>query len=162
MAKKGERDPKRERFWRAALRRRQTSGLTAKEFCRREQLAETAYYYWRRELARRDQEPGARAEREKRVRAPAVPEAANKRPVVSPPSFRELAILGGPSSVDHGLEKGTFQLPSAGKDEVRLEMKASDLSLILDGIELTSVRRRPRNQRPVAARAEPVAGGVSC
>ena len=42
------------------------------------------------------------------------------------------------------LEKGTFQLPSAGKDELRLEMKASDLSLILDGIELTSVRRRPR------------------
>ena len=46
------------------------------------------------------------------------------------------------------LEKGTFQLPSAGKDEVRLEMKASDLSLILDGIELTSVRRRPRYERP--------------
>ena len=60
------------------------------------------------------------------------------------------------------LEKGTFQLPSAGKDEVRLEMKASDLSLILDGIELTSVRRRPRYERPAAARAEPVVGGVSC
>ena len=60
------------------------------------------------------------------------------------------------------LEKGTFQLPSAGKDEVRLEMKASDLSLILDGTELTSVRRRPRYERPAAARAEPVAGGVPC
>jgi hypothetical protein len=105
MAKKGERDPKRERFWRAALRRQQTSGLTAKEFCRREQLAETAYYYWRRELARRDQEPGARAEREKRVRAPAVPEAAKKRPVALPPLFQELAILGRPASAaDHGLE----------------------------------------------------------
>jgi tRNA G18 (ribose-2'-O)-methylase SpoU len=33
------------------------------------------------------------------------------------------------------LEKGTFELPSAGKDDVRLEMKASELSLILDGIE---------------------------
>jgi hypothetical protein len=54
------------------------------------------------------------------------------------------------------------RVPSAGKDEVRLEMKASDLSLILDGIELTSVRRRPRYERPAAARAEPVAGGVPC
>ena len=105
MAKKGERDPKRERFWRAALRRQQSSGLTAKEFCRREQLAETAYYYWRRELARRDQEPRAQAERE-RVRASAATAAATqKRPVASQPLFRELAILGGPSSAaDRGLE----------------------------------------------------------
>jgi transposase len=29
------------------------------------------------------------------------------------------------------LEKGTFPLPAAGKDEVRLEMRASDLSLIV-------------------------------
>ena len=150
MAKKGERDPKRERFWRAALRRQQTSGLTAKEFCRREQLAETAYYYWRRELARRDQEPGARAEREKRVRAPAVPEAANKRPVVSPPSFRELAILGGPSSVDHGLEKGTFQLPSAGKDEVRLESRQGpDSPLAHRSLDIPCQVASPQSPTPI-------------
>lgn len=46
------------------------------------------------------------------------------------------------------LEKGTFQTPSAAGDQMRLEMKASELSLILDGIDLTSVRRRPRYQRP--------------
>ena len=51
------------------------------------------------------------------------------------------------------LEKGTFQLPSARKEEVRLEMKASDLTLILDGIDLTSVRRRPRYERPVGMQA---------
>jgi transposase len=49
------------------------------------------------------------------------------------------------------LEKGAFQLPSARRDEVRLEMKTSDLSLILDGIDLTSVRRRPRYERPACA-----------
>jgi len=47
------------------------------------------------------------------------------------------------------LEKGTFQIPFAASDQVRLEMKASELSLILDGIDLTSVRRRPRYERPV-------------
>jgi transposase len=51
------------------------------------------------------------------------------------------------------LEKGTFQVPVAGQGQVRLEMKASELSLILDGIELTSVRRRPRYERPVAVQA---------
>ena len=49
------------------------------------------------------------------------------------------------------LERGTFQLPSARKDEVRLEMKASDLTLILDGIDLTSVRHRSRYERPACA-----------
>ena len=133
MAKKGERDPKRERFWRAALRRQQTSGLTAKEFCRREQLAETAYYYWRRELARRDQEPGARAEREK-VRASAVPAAAaRKRPVASTPLFRELATLGGPSSAaDRGLE---IILPSGYRLRLSAEVDRGLLADVLQTLE---------------------------
>ena len=60
-------------------------------------LAETAYYYWRRELARRDQEAGARAEGERR-RASAAQKAAKSRLPVSAPLFEELAILGGPSA----------------------------------------------------------------
>lgn len=51
------------------------------------------------------------------------------------------------------LEKGTFQVPSAAGDQVRLEMKASELSLILDGIDLASVRRRPRYERPADRRS---------
>ena len=41
------------------------------------------------------------------------------------------------------LERGTFQRPrcSAG---VQVEMDATDLALLLSGIELTSVKRRPR------------------
>jgi transposase-like protein len=132
MAKKGERDSRRERFWRAALRRQQSSGLTAKEFCRREQLAETAYYYWRRELARRDQEPGSRAERE-RVRTPAVPDAAKKRPVASPPLFQELAILGGPSfAADRGLE---IILPNGCRLRLSAEVDRGLLADVLQTLE---------------------------
>jgi transposase-like protein len=136
MAKQGERDPKRERFWRAALRRQEKSGLTAKEFCRREQLAETAYYYWRRELARRDREAGSRAERQ-RVRASAVPEAAmKKQPVASPPLFRELAILDGPSSAaDRGLE---IMLPNG----CRLRLSAAvDRRLLADVLQTLETPR---------------------
>lgn len=53
MATNG-RDPKREAFWRKALRRRERSGLTIAAFCKRERLKETAYYYWLREIPRRD------------------------------------------------------------------------------------------------------------
>jgi transposase len=47
------------------------------------------------------------------------------------------------------LEKGTFQLPRPVSEETcSLEITASDLSLILDGIDLPSVKRRPRYRRP--------------
>ena len=49
------------------------------------------------------------------------------------------------------LERGTFELPrSDPTGSVGLEISASQLSLILDGIELSSVRRRRRFQLSVA------------
>jgi transposase len=43
------------------------------------------------------------------------------------------------------LEVGTFELPRAGESEsARVKITPSQLSLILDGIELSSVRRRKR------------------
>jgi transposase len=46
------------------------------------------------------------------------------------------------------LEKGTFQLPERVSDNSsRLEITASELALILDGIDLSSVKRRRRYRR---------------
>lgn len=53
---RGQRDPKRERFWREALRRQAGSGLTVRAFCARERMAETAFHAWRRILLQRDAE----------------------------------------------------------------------------------------------------------
>lgn len=41
------------------------------------------------------------------------------------------------------LEKGTFLLPMANEDGV-VELEAAELALILEGIDLTHARRRPR------------------
>ncbi len=48
------------------------------------------------------------------------------------------------------LEKGGFQLPTAADAEgrERFEISASQLSLILNGIDLCSARQRPRFQLP--------------
>lgn len=49
------------------------------------------------------------------------------------------------------LEKGTFELPRSTSPEANhLEITASQLALILEGIELSSVRRRRRYQLPSA------------
>lgn len=46
------------------------------------------------------------------------------------------------------LEAGTFQFPTPGSDDAAVEVKATELALILGGIDLDSVERRKRYQRP--------------
>jgi transposase len=53
MAKQ-QRDGERERQWRGVMRRCADSGLSVREFCRRERLPESAFYFWRRTLLERD------------------------------------------------------------------------------------------------------------
>ena len=43
---------------------------------------------------------------------------------------------------------GTFQLPAVPHDAMSIEMTATQLSLILSGIDLRSARQRRRYQRP--------------
>jgi transposase len=47
------------------------------------------------------------------------------------------------------LEKGTFRFPPA--DSASLQIRAADLHMLLDGVVLESVKRRPRYRRPVPA-----------
>ena len=53
---RNERDLKREQSWRQHLDRQQASGQTARAYCERHGLAETAFYYWRRTIAERDRQ----------------------------------------------------------------------------------------------------------
>ena len=50
------RDAGKERWWRDRLKRHAASGLSVREFCGREKLAESAFYAWRRIVAERDGE----------------------------------------------------------------------------------------------------------
>ena len=51
------------------------------------------------------------------------------------------------------LEKGTFRFPQAAGDAAGVTIRAADLQMLLDGVELDSVKRRARYRRPVPARA---------
>jgi transposase len=57
------------------------------------------------------------------------------------------------------LERGTFERPRPAADGVTVELDATDLALILAGVELKSVKRRPRYQ-PIGASREPVHTGT--
>ena len=61
------RDRRLERRWRRIIGEQKRSGLTIRQFCRRGKLRETAFYFWRRELQRRQVEDSTRrAEQEQR------------------------------------------------------------------------------------------------
>ena len=51
------------------------------------------------------------------------------------------------------LEEGTFRFPAPPADAARVEIRAADLAMLLDGVDLESVRRRKRYRRPVAVRS---------
>jgi transposase len=57
------------------------------------------------------------------------------------------------------LERGTFERPRPVADGVTVELDATDLAMILAGVELKSVKRRPRYQRTDASR-EPAQTGT--
>jgi transposase len=46
------------------------------------------------------------------------------------------------------LEAGTFKLPRLAAEQVSVELKASELAMLLDGIDLASVKRVKRYRRP--------------
>jgi transposase-like protein len=72
------RDGRLERAWRGRMQRWRSSGSEVREFCRREDVPETSFYHWRRELARRDRsaagdctpERGMSARRVRRIARP--------------------------------------------------------------------------------------------
>jgi hypothetical protein len=49
------------------------------------------------------------------------------------------------------LEKGSFRLPSPKTAGASLELKASELAMLLEGIDLTSIKRCKRFVVPAAA-----------
>ncbi len=53
------RDPARERNWRGLLKQFAASGQSVRQFCATRRLRETAFYFWRREIQRRDRQTPA-------------------------------------------------------------------------------------------------------
>lgn len=46
------------------------------------------------------------------------------------------------------LERGTFRFPTADNNVTCLTISSTDLTMLLDGVELASVTRQPRYHRP--------------
>jgi len=70
-------DPQREQQWQAAVRQWETSGQSIRDYCHAQGLKESAFYFWRRKLARPGRQGVAR--QEGKGRQPAGNRAEGKR-----------------------------------------------------------------------------------
>lgn len=108
------RDADKERFWRGCVARWRSSGLSVREFCRREALSEPSFYSWRRELARREKgEPVFRRSAQSRLQRAPKSTAFVPVHVVAPPLTN--------SAVEIILPRGRRVRLRPGFDRVTLE-----------------------------------------
>jgi hypothetical protein len=78
---RGQRDLKLEHFWRRHLEQQRSSGLTARAFCREHGLRETSFFFWKKEIAKRDRESAF----------------ASPSPVSPVPGFVPVAVIDPPA-----------------------------------------------------------------
>jgi hypothetical protein len=99
MAKGSPRDPQRERFWRRHVRQQRLSRLSVRDYCDLHRLYESAFYFWRREIAARDRQRNSRPAvcdgRRRSAANAAGPVEAAFLPVsvVEPPAAGDAAVL---------------------------------------------------------------------
>jgi transposase-like protein len=90
-------DPQKQRYWEAVVRRCREGGQSVRAFCLAEGLRESAFYFWRRKLARRSQLSGAVGQPRPEASTLALAAPSPKRlspPRRSPASFLPVRVVG--------------------------------------------------------------------
>lgn len=54
------------------------------------------------------------------------------------------------------LELGSYRFPPVGENDQGIEIRSADLTMILDGVDLGSVKRQRRYSRPTATASDPI------
>jgi transposase len=116
------RDLKRELSWRRHIAEQRTSGQTVRAYCESHQLRETAFYFWRQEIAKRDREAAADAK--------------------AVPAFVPVAVIDTPIG-----RNAPIDVRLAGGHRVRIR-SGCDRALLADVI---GTRRRRAGHADVAA-----------
>jgi transposase-like protein len=90
-------DPQKRRYWEAVVRRCREGGQSVRAFCLAEGLRESAFYFWRRKLARRSQPSDAVGQPQPEASTLALAASSPGRlssPRRSPASFLPVRVVG--------------------------------------------------------------------
>ena len=121
---KKKRDKAKELRWRKILAAQQESGLSQNEFCRRERFNPNNFSWWKREIARRDQEHRSKTIKDKNAVPVFVPVAQFQQPkpettaVGKPAAVAEFDIAAGTVKVFAGIDRASLREIVAALREV--------------------------------------------
>lgn len=121
MTRLGDRSSEKEAFWKLAVDEWKTAGTTIREFCRSNGLKESAFYFWRRELAKRAGLPalspteGPVTEAEGRRTTRARKNSDTSRASESPTAmFLPLTLRAHETAAAEGAESGSIEIVVGG------------------------------------------------
>lgn len=98
---KSQRDVAKEAYWRKVVKQFSGSGLTVREFCKREQLTESAFYAWRRTIGERDNANGGSREAPAFVPAVVTEEPRHEGSIALELIGGEVLRFVGPSATEY-------------------------------------------------------------
>jgi transposase-like protein len=129
MPRRGERDPKRERFWRRTVKAWSRSGESIRGFCADHGLTEASFHAWRRELRRRDGEGhrSARGWAGSQARSKAT---SQRNGVPAHASFVPVRVMAGPAPVEIERNGTTIRLHG--------DIDVEAIARVLDALERTA------------------------
>jgi hypothetical protein len=131
-----QRDPKREQTWRQHIERQRISGLTVRAFCSLHSLKATSFFYWKKEIARRDREAIS-------------PSAAASSTAPIAPAFVSVSIVDPPVQ-RHTNDNGTpIDIRLADGQRVRVR-SGCDRQLLAD---VLAMLRGPATNAPTEGRS---------
>lgn len=122
-------DPGRQQFWSSCVARWRRSGLSVREFCRREALSEPSFYAWRRILTQRQASAVSGGTRSVAARRPP------RRLVSTGDQFVPLQVVRPAATASTAIE---ILLPAGRRLRVRPGFDQPTLEAVLDLLERRS------------------------
>jgi transposase-like protein len=113
-------DPQRQSYWEAVVQRWREGGQRVRAFCRAEGLRESAFYFWRRQLARRGRQAAVVNGSQPQARAARAASRSSKGILPQPdatPSFLPVRVVA-PTSVCAGVAEAGHPLAGRGVEIV--------------------------------------------
>ena len=113
-------DPQKQRYWEEVVRRWREGGQSVRAFCLAEGLRESAFYFWRRELARRGQRSGKPG---LRLRVPDAVNGSRPKARSAMPAFLPVHVVA-PASGCPGMAEAGHPLAGRGVEIILAQGRA--------------------------------------
>jgi transposase-like protein len=99
LSKRGDRSAEKADFWKLVVVEWQESGLSVREFCKKNGLTEPSFYSWRRELKKRENEAGKKQSKDIKQTPVFIPLSLKTETGQQPEAKSDIEVIVGQHSI---------------------------------------------------------------